>query len=95
MKETWKIGKHTSVVVIDAKGDDFEPSESTGHDGPENEKYYGGPLVCESIRSAKAAKLIAAAPELLIACMNLENDDEKIPKHAWDLIQSAIKKAIE
>jgi hypothetical protein len=40
-------------------------------------------------------KLMAAAPELLEACMNLENDDNSIPEHAWNLIQSAIKKAIE
>jgi hypothetical protein len=40
-------------------------------------------------------KLIAAAPDLLEACMNLENDNETIPKHAWDLIQNAIKKATE
>lgn len=41
------------------------------------------------------AKLIAAAPQLLEACMNLENDDGAIPKHAWDLIQKAIKSATQ
>lgn len=40
------------------------------------------------------AKLIAAAPELLEACLNLENDDNSIPDHAWNKIQMAIKKAI-
>ena len=39
------------------------------------------------------AKLISAAPDLLEACMNLENDDNSIPKHAWDMLQEAIKKA--
>lgn len=41
------------------------------------------------------AKLMAAAPDLLEACQNLENDNGAIPKHAWDLIQKAIKKATE
>ena len=38
--------------------------------------------------------LIIAAPDLLEALQNLENDDGKIPEHAWALIQSAIAKAI-
>jgi len=40
------------------------------------------------------ARLIAAAPELLEALRNLENDDGSIPAHAWNLIQAAISKAI-
>ena len=39
------------------------------------------------------ARLIAAAPELLDALQNLENDDGKIPEHAWKLVQDAIAKA--
>ena len=39
------------------------------------------------------AHLIAAAPDLLEACENLENDDSAIPKYAWDMIQAAIAKA--
>jgi hypothetical protein len=39
------------------------------------------------------AYLIAAAPDLLEALENLENDDNSIPYHAWDMVQSAIAKA--
>ena len=39
------------------------------------------------------ARLIAAAPDLLDALKNLENDDGSIPAHAWELVQSAIAKA--
>ena len=41
------------------------------------------------------AKLIAAAPELLEALLNIENDNNSIPKTIWDLRNSAIKKATE
>ena len=55
--------------------------------------------VCKmaSVRSLEENKanacLIVAAPELLEACKNLENDNNAIPKHAWDMIQQAIAKA--
>ena len=39
------------------------------------------------------ARLIAAAPDLLAALQNLENDDASIPAHAWKLVQDAIAKA--
>lgn len=39
------------------------------------------------------ARLIAAAPDLLEAAENLENDDGSIPEHAWKLLQDAIAKA--
>jgi hypothetical protein len=45
-------------------------------------------------RTEANARLIAAAPYLLEALQNLENDDGSIPKHAWDIVQNAIKKAI-
>jgi hypothetical protein len=38
-------------------------------------------------------KLIAAAPDLLEALQNLENDNGQIPDHAWKLVQDAIAKA--
>lgn len=34
-----------------------------------------------------------AAPIMLEALENLENDDGSIPEHAWVLVQAAIKKA--
>lgn len=39
------------------------------------------------------ARLVAAAPDLLEALQNLENDDGSIPAHAWNLCQAAISKA--
>jgi hypothetical protein len=41
------------------------------------------------------ARLIAAAPDLLAALQNLENDDGSIPDHAWALVQAAIAKATQ
>lgn len=39
------------------------------------------------------ARLIAAAPTMLEALQNLENDDGAIPGHAWDMVQKAIQQA--
>lgn len=39
------------------------------------------------------AYLIAAAPDMLEALKNLENDDGHIPLEAWKMVQSAIAKA--
>ena len=52
-----------------------------------NVAHVGGPD-----REANA-RLIAAAPDLLDALQNLENDDGSIPYHAWALVQAAISKA--
>ncbi len=39
------------------------------------------------------ARLFAAAPDMLEALENIENDNEHMPSTAWDLIQAAIAKA--
>jgi hypothetical protein len=39
------------------------------------------------------ARLIAAAPDLLHALQNIENDNGQIPDHAWKVIQDVIAKA--
>lgn len=41
------------------------------------------------------AKLIAAAPDLLEALLNIENDTNTIPDAIWNMRNNAIKKAIE
>ena len=38
------------------------------------------------------ARLIAAAPDLLHALQNIENDNGQIPDHAWKVIQDALQK---
>jgi hypothetical protein len=54
----WRIDDKTGAVVADYP---------TGHDGLDNLEYYGGHLVCESIRWGDNRKIIASAPELLDA----------------------------
>ena len=44
-------------------------------------------------RNPADIRLLVAAPDLLEALKNLENDDGSIPAHAWALVQSAIAKA--
>lgn len=39
------------------------------------------------------ARLITAAPDMLNALQNLENDDNSIPEHVWKLVKAAIAKA--
>ena len=42
----------------------------------------------------KTAQLFAAAPEMLIALQNIENDNKSIPEPIWSMVQNVIKKAI-
>ena len=41
------------------------------------------------------ARLIAAAPDMLEALENIENDAEHMPDTAWRMVQAAIAKATE
>lgn len=55
--------------------------------------HYGGHLVAESIPE-RDVHLIAAAPLMLEALENLENDDgSTMPESAWRLVQQAIAAA--
>lgn len=90
--------KHTPgpwAVRIDPDGqscgsDDGPLVEVVGQDGEVvccNERYYPTRL------DQKNAHLIAAAPDMLEALQNIENDDAHMPGTAWKLIQEAIAKA--
>ncbi len=61
--------------------------------GPHHTPPDEYPKSCRIADEANA-RLIAAAPDLLAALQNLENDDGSIPAHAWNLCQAAISKAI-
>lgn len=78
-------------------------NDDTDISGVENDPKNGcvGPVDVAHVylrtvpgRTEANARLISAAPDLLEALQNLENDDGSIPKHAWDMVQNAIAKAI-
>lgn len=76
-----KYPEQKAIVDTDGKPDEF--------DGP----HYGGHrLVGESIRD-EYMPIILAAPDMLEALKNIENDDQHMPATAWKMIQDAIAKA--
>lgn len=62
-KENWKPGKTGDCIVSD-QGEETSAGES---------EYYGGFLVCESIRRKEDKKLILAAPGMLEALQNIHD----------------------
>jgi len=64
----WKVGKNMGCVVTDETPTDKDVQ--TGHGEVE---YYGGLLICESVRTPDDATLIAAAPEMLRALQAVLN----------------------
>lgn len=58
-----------------------------GSTSPMNDQYVGASRLTANVN------LICAAPDLLEALQNLENDNGQIPDHAWKLVQDAIAKA--
>jgi hypothetical protein len=54
----WRIGRGTSIVA---------DAPAPGIGGSDEVEYYGGHLICESVNEPNA-RLIAAAPDLLLAC---------------------------
>jgi len=91
-KEIWSKGKNGGTVITDTT--DGLP-ENSGHSGSDTHNYYGGALICESVWRKKDVALISAAPDMLEALQNLENDDNYIPEHAWKMVQDAIRKATD
>jgi len=53
----------------------------------------GLPEPCEIEEIDISVELLLAAPDILEAIENLENDDNSIPAHAWSKITKAINKA--
>lgn len=86
-KGKWSVGNGT--VICDTVPDDMK-NTSTGHNMVE---FYGGYLVAESIAREADKKLISASPDMFEALNDLENDAGQIPKHKWDKVQAALKKA--
>lgn len=77
-KQGWKVGKRKTNGV---KGYEIHYSDD-------------GECVTDHVYEMEDAVLIANAPEMLEALMNLENDNNSIPKPIWDMVQNAIKNAI-
>lgn len=94
-KENWKPGKTGDCIVTD-RGKDTTSEES---------EYYGGFLVCESIRCKKDKKLILAAPDMLEALQNIhdywnypQSGNLSLNDHVVKIIsmaEEALKKATE
>lgn len=77
----WKVGLSGSVVR-DRLADDVE-----------EQAYYGGPVVCETV-SGKTAKLIAATPDLALevyeARMERKKAKERVSQWLWWCVLFAI-----
>lgn len=65
-KGEWKIGNHFSNIVTSEKPLRLSYSDK---DYDSEREYYGGYIVCESVSCKADANLIAAAPDLLEACL--------------------------
>lgn len=91
-KEVWKAGKNGGCIVSNKipKRSSYDKKDFEAEKG-----YYGGYLIAESIPDKKTLNLMIAAPDLLEALMNIENDDNSIPATIWEMRNQAIKKATE
>lgn len=88
-KGNWSKGKGGWCIITDDKSEiDLEK-----RDTPDSVSYYGGALICESVKD-KDINIISAAPELLEFALSIENDNNTIPKAIWDLRNKAINKAL-
>ncbi len=97
-KGNWKIGIH-GTVVSDDHSQITKVDEKRGHAEVE---YYGGLLICESVRSKHDAQIISASKEMFEALKGIvfwhgkrNSKEELLPIEKQDKeIQLAIK-AIE
>jgi hypothetical protein len=100
--ENWKIGNYKSCVVSDTKvkNTNFPSPPNPEESRDEDIEFYGGYLICESIGNNQHAKLIAAAPDLLVSSNTLIQAIKMRTSIGHDLIheiiqvENAIKKAI-
>ena len=70
-------------------------AEATEGVGFEDERGHSHIATIEAQAAATEAnaRLIVAAPLMLEALENIENDDQHMPSTAWELIQAAIAEA--
>lgn len=96
MRENWKVGKHKWCVVSDVKqkNTNFPTPPNKEESDDSDIEYYGGYLVCESVGNENAGKLIAAAPDLLEALIQLKNKYGEY-SDIGKIAMLAIKKATE
>ena len=83
---------HTNFKILFANRSECNESEAKDMagciaDGDKVIAYF------PTLSAMENAKIFAAAPDLLEALTNLENDSGSIPSHAWNLCQTAISKA--
>jgi hypothetical protein len=86
----WKVN-HRKENTVEITGNKLNWNK---HCDREICTLFGATDRLDEIDELKAnARLISAAPDMLEALQNLENDDNSIPAHAWKMVQDAIKKA--
>ena len=95
--ENWKVGKIESTVVSNKKikNTNFPTPPNPEESRDEEIEYYGGYLVCESIGNKLHADIISAAFDMLEFCVNVENDDGRIPANIWEMRNTALIKALK
>lgn len=79
----WKTNIRKNCIIQEVINDNLT----------DEQLYYGGDLICESVWDNENASLIAAAPDLLEALQSIENDANTIPESIWKMRNDAIKKA--
>ena len=83
-KGNWRVRNEQGMLFVES------PKEDLG-------TAYGQEIMGDDYHNEEEkihdAHLIAAAPKMLEALQNLENDAGQIPESAWKLVKDAIKLA--